>query len=440
MSATEIVAGARGVEGVRSLLTGAQSRRAVADEVSSMLAPGCSLESLRLHRTKFKPGRKLSAWYTVSVRCQDGGGSREHEIAVTWTPAEPAFDERELEQAIDGGSGAFRTLRRWQPALQMQVLASPFDPRFPALAWLSQPSSVTASRPPSHPASVVTLRYRPGQRHLLRHGESDSAVFVKLSKAQDAGRVARVAAALNGWLADSGASLRVLTPIEVLPDAEAALFRRAPGRPLTHTPAGLRRLGAAVRLLHGAPTELLGEGAPSFDREVTGAIRAAQHLQVLLPTVARSLQATLGRVREGAESFGDPPATAIHGDLKLAHVWQQGPLLTLIDVDRMRCDDPDLDLGKCLADIRWCCRVRGGNIPALQRAFVDGYVGSEATRLDRARLYEVIFVLKAAARRVSITDSGWADDVAALADEARLLMADMAGGARSTPTAIGAPS
>jgi hypothetical protein len=354
---------------------------------------------------------------------------------VTWESGDPP-DPRLGQQPEGDQEGQFRVLHRWEPVRQMQVFVSPFDPRFPGLAALAQPGAVAACKP-SDTRLVTTLRYRPGQRHLLRHGDGAAAVFVKLSRAQDPCHVANVAASLNRWFSAHEPAVRVLEPLDVLPESEAALFRQAPGHPARWDVPSLRRIGAAVRLLHGAPSDAVGGDMPSLAREVAGAMRAAQHLQVLHPSAAESLQATLEQAQELTSSLPAPAKTPVHGDLKLDHVWQNGELLTLIDLDRTRCDDPALDVGKLLADIRWSSNT-GYGVHALQQAFLSGYRGDPST-LIRAQIYEAIYVLKIAARRVSVTDSHWDERVSALVADARLVI-DTVTRQATTPSPIGAAS
>lgn len=435
MSIDEILAGTMGVEGVRSLLCGAEAQRALAEEVSEMLTPGTVLESLRLHRSKFKPGRKLSAWYTAETRRKRSIGARPREIAVTWELGDP-LDPRLAQQSAGDHAGPFRALHHWEPARRMQVLVSPFDPRFPGLARLAQPGAVAAWNP-SHAGSPTTLRYRPGQRHLLRHGDGAAAVFVKLSRAQDPSRVATAAASLNRWFSEHEPALRVLQPLDILPGAEAVLFRHAPGHTAARNGPSLQRIGAAVRLLHGAPSDAVAGETRSLAGEVRRAMRAAEHLQVLHPSAAESLQATLEQAQELTSSLPAPAKTPVHGDLKLDHVWQNAELLTLIDLDRTRCDDPSLDVGKLLADIRWSSNT-GRGVHALQQAFLSGYRGDPST-LIRAQIYEAIYVLKIAARRVSVTDSHWDERVSALVADARLVI-DTVTRQATNPSPIGAAS
>src|SRR5204862_1670659 len=120
-----------------------------------------------------------------------------------------------------------RRVRRWG----MRVRVFPFDSDFPSLTRFADPSSISTLLPavvrPS--ASVVAVRYRPGERHVLRYTSSAShadpgarTVFAKLHREAEAasGRTAAVA----DWLAGEGCHVAALRPLRVLPWEQAAVY------------------------------------------------------------------------------------------------------------------------------------------------------------------------------------------------------------------------
>jgi hypothetical protein len=70
--------------------------------------------------------------------------------------------------------------------------------------------------------------------------------------------------------------------------------------------------------------------------------------------------------------------------------------------------DPAADLGKFLADLRWCATADEPVVGALHEALLEGYGAVPSARLARARAYEGLLHLRMAARRVPIHDPDWA--------------------------------
>ena len=75
MKQEEVLSGTAGVEGVQRLLNEQSSRRLLKREVQKMLREGYHTGPLRLTRAKFKPGRKLSAYFTFPVLDANGQAS-----------------------------------------------------------------------------------------------------------------------------------------------------------------------------------------------------------------------------------------------------------------------------------------------------------------------------------------------------------------------------
>ncbi|MDX6533262.1 MAG: hypothetical protein QOF68_1006 [Gaiellales bacterium] len=433
MNVDSVIDGSRGIEGIRWLLLGRESRRAVAAGIAGMLAPGWEVGSLELQRSKVKPGRKVSAWYEVELRELASDCRRSYAVAATWTLHEPDIDHDRVgelqEDAVRHGvAPSFRTLWCWVPAWRLQILVSPLDPRFPGLVRLSAPSALAELG--DRPRQVTTVRYRPGQRHVLRHGEGDAALFVKLSTAHDVDRLVELARGLGGWLEADGGLLRIVSPLRTFPEEEAVVYPGMPGRPVPADTRSLLLVGAALRRLHEAPVGLAAAQGGGLREEAAAVVRAAEHIDALSPLTATFFHSVLAEAVDcGGDLPGEPPAL-VHGDFKLDHVWQHDGGLTLIDMDRCRQADPALDIGKLLADIlwRWSVGATAADRRDLERAFLTGYSGGiHSNRLARARVYQALFVLKAAARRVPVTDPGFVTRTAALVRVA----GEVAAGARS---------
>jgi aminoglycoside phosphotransferase (APT) family kinase protein len=93
-----------------------------------------------------------------------------------------------------------------------------------------------------------------------------------------------------------------------------------------------------------------------------------------------------------------------------------------MDLDSARLADPALDVGKLHADLRWQ-PIAGFSAASAQAEFLRGYAAEPATELlARARVWEAVWLVKIAARRVPIIDSLWQQRVEDLVERAGLLL------------------
>ena len=86
MNQEDILSGKAGVAGAQHLLNGQSSRRLLKKEVQKMLQEEYRVGQFQLTRAKFKPGRKLSAYFTFPALDKDGRTSQVIHLAVTWQP------------------------------------------------------------------------------------------------------------------------------------------------------------------------------------------------------------------------------------------------------------------------------------------------------------------------------------------------------------------
>jgi aminoglycoside phosphotransferase (APT) family kinase protein len=354
------------------------------------------------------------------------GSRRRWEVAVTWVPA--GDGRRDGGDAVAAGQARnrpershatpFRTLERRVPRWGMRVRVFPLDGDFPGLARLADPSSISALLPGVFrpPTSVIAIRYRPGERHVLRYtspashtGHGARTAFAKLHREAEAasGRTAAVA----DWLAGEGCHVAALRPLRRLPSEQAVVYPGVEGRPLPPEPAELRRAGVALRVLHTAPAELAGGAAPhDLEGELAAVQRACEHIGVLLPDAGPAISAVLGHARAAYLRLPGEQPTLVHGDAKLDHFWSTPRGLTLLDLDRCCPGDPAFDIGKLLADLRWRFAIAGRpGVAEAQRGLLEGYGWGASPRLDRARVYEGVLLLKIAGRRVPLFHTRWAD-------------------------------
>jgi hypothetical protein len=421
---------------VRSALRSPSTRRVLHDTVEGLLRPGSAALRFALQRVKCKPGRKLTVTYDFSVA---GGPGRP--LTVTWFAPELVEDALgEVDRGLEDEArrrqvaGPFERLSAWLPELGLRIQVSPFDPEFPQLVRLVDPDHIgalleaTLGRCPARP-EIGWIRYRPGQRHVLRYGGpgGQGTVFAKLHRGDRRPPVS--AEVMTGVLA-AGAPPVTAAPMVAAVEADGVeLWAHRPGTPLSQlisqgraVDVALGRTGAALRRLHEAPPRRFG-ALPQRDLagEVRVTRRAAAYVGRLSPATGARIDEVLDRA--DADRATTVPAV-VHGDLKADHVLVDGDQLSLVDFDSCALAEPALDVGKFLADLRYWFAASGRpGLEGAQTAFLLGYWG-DATVPDRARSYEAVFLARAAARRVPLGDDDWEARTSALADDAGGLLGE----------------
>src|SRR5207253_8203182 len=164
-------------------------------------------------RARFKPGRKLTAYYDALLHIQGTEGYCARAIAVAWgfdgnadrsrVGDDPA--EIQAEALRHGVAAPFRQLTAHLPEWSLHIQVSPLDARFLQLVRLSDPRHVRDMVAGAYAAAevapvqrrpcgyaVTPIRYRPGQRHVLRYDPLDrkgGTVFAKLYTGEEGARV-----------------------------------------------------------------------------------------------------------------------------------------------------------------------------------------------------------------------------------------------------------
>jgi len=352
---------------------------------------------LQLLRTKFKPSRKLTGYYRL-----DHDAESRH-LAVSWT--------------ADGETG---------------LLVSPSDPAMPQLARLSTRDHLAdtierlTGRPvrPADLGEPRTVRYRPGQRHVLAvdlpswDGSAECGVYVKTDR-DDSGATAARVAAFIGSVLESDPAVTVAEPLGHLDADSAAFWWRAPGRPLTwwvHASTygafrAVHQAGRALRMLHDAtepgrrpPVPVVRTSGPRD--EATATARAGEHVAALLPGAGATYTALLAEATERLDRDHGEPLVLCHGDLKCDNLLVHESGLRILDLDRARMAEPALDLGKLLADLRWWRPAAAERRPLVE-AFHAGYGPCDPSRWARAELWAVTYQLRHVARRCAVHEPDW---------------------------------
>jgi len=376
----EALAGLHGVHALRRLALdplGHGVRALLVDQVSDWNG-----DDLRLIRTKYKPSRKLTATYVLP----DG-----RHVAVVWS------------------------------GRPVQLTVSPHDDAMPQLAGRHDPAHRTDLL--GFAGRVETIRYRPGQRHVLSVTSPDhDGVHVKMDRDDSGARAVPVAEALGTLLADQCPEASVAEPVGYFSADRTAVWRTAQGAPLSTRLDGrdgerrVRLVGRAVRVLHDArPDDLPSTDAGARDAqvEIAATIRAGEHISALLPTVGSDFLALVNEIAAELDQIPTEAPTFTHGDLKSDNVLASAEGVRLLDLDRCGPADPALDLAKFVADIRWWSGSDDGRASTLTEAFRSGYGESDEARWDRAVPLTRLFQLKLAARRCAVHDPSWESDVRA---------------------------
>jgi thiamine kinase-like enzyme len=331
-------------------------------------------------------------------------------------------------------------LSREIPGRDLKLQIWPFDLEFPHLVRLGNPAyaavrlAALGLADERRQMPVVTpIRYRPGERHVLRY-ELDSPempsgprqrLYAKLySNAQEAARAFRVANRAVDWLAANPQGLQGIRPAALSQEDSVILYPHAPGIPLSHQldrsrrwlAAQLHIIGRALAILHNGPETLQEElKQNSFPHEAKVVKRASEHIQVLLPETHRKILDLVDRAQERYSRLPQENPTFTHADFKSDHLLVTAEGLTLIDFDTCTLTDPALDLGKFLADLEWWFTLNGiSGVEEAQAELLKGYMaGAEPDqaleeRLARARLFHALILAKIVVRRVPLYKKEWA--------------------------------
>ena len=453
MNQEEILSGNAGVAGIQRLINGQSSRALLKGEVQRMLREGYRTGPFHLTRAKFKPGRKLSAYFTVPVLDAKNQAIHLLHLAVTWqnslddTPPNESWTQLKEEANQSGLMPVQCELWRDVPGKGIRLQVWPFDPKFPQLVRLGSPSHVArifSSLGIADQTPIITpIRYRPKERHVLRYeiGSVDTVrrenlpVYAKLyTSGQDAARAFGVASRVVDWLEFNNMGLQGNRPQAISQEEAVIFYPHAPGIPLSRQLHRSRRwlaeqlhiIGRGLLTLHNGPEALQADLKQNdFAREAKVVRRASEHMQILLPGTYQKILEIVDRAEDRYFSLPQEKPTFTHADFKSDHLLTTPQGLTLIDFDTCTLTDPALDLGKFLADLEWWFTLRGlSGMEEAQAELLRSYsAGKESDqtiqeRLERAKLFHVLILVKIVARRVPIYKKEWESKTEQLIEQA----------------------
>src|SRR5687767_10972102 len=135
MNREDVLSGKAGMAGIQRLLNGQSSRRLLRREVQGMLREGYHAGPFYLTRAKFKPARKLQAYFTFPTFDTAGKVCDSVHLAVTWQntlDGTTSADGSEQLQEEANQSGLMPVQRElWRDLLDQGIKLQiwPLDPK-----------------------------------------------------------------------------------------------------------------------------------------------------------------------------------------------------------------------------------------------------------------------------------------------------------------------
>jgi len=441
VEAAALLSGEAGPDGPRAALQPGALRSQVRAALTQLLDEHTSLGPCRLTRTKYKPGRRLTASFDVAIT-----GHRQRPANATWRPTgawpadPPGVADTEEEARRRGLAAPFNSLSARFPEWDMRVDVWPLDAAFPGLVRLSDPTYAATVAALAVPPTVHTLRYRPGERHVLRYDlptGDDGGVVVKLYRDDRGAEVFRVATAVAHHLEGRG-RWRAAAPAAYLSDDQAVLVPVAPGVALStalrqqrpNVASHLRDAGALLRAVHDAPARLTASvGERHVADELAATERATTAARQLIAGADAAVTAVIDGTRRLLDRLPDEAPAFTHGDFKADNLIAARAGLTVVDFDRCTAADPALDIAKFLADLRWWIADSPAAVDAAREEFLAGYAVTDMrARLARTRALEPLLIVKHAGRRIPVHEPKWAARFSASLADAQALLEGLTGG------------
>lgn len=453
MNQEEILSGKAGLTGIQWALNGQPSRRLLRSEAQKMLQPAYHAGSFHLTRAKFKPERKLLAYFTFPVRGVASETNHLVHLAVAWQKTmdrnNGTEDWSELQEEANRSGLMPVQCDLWRdiPEKGIRLQVWPFDPEFPQLVRLSNSSHVArmfASLGLNHDMQelpvITPIRYRPGERHVLRYDlhskdQRGRRLYAKIySDSQHAGKAFGIANRVVDWLADNNLGLQGIRPEAIDHEEGVIFYPHAAGIPLSHQfhrsrrwlGAQLQIIGRALATMHNGPETLqtdLRQNTLANESKVVK--RASEHIQVLLPDTYNKILEIVDEIQEHYSRLPQESPTFTHSDFKSDHLLSTPLGLTLIDFDTCTLTDPALDIGKFLADLEWWFTLkRLSGVEEAHAELLKGYLGEGEPdqnvyeRLARAKLFQALILVKIVVRRVPLYRKQWAEQTQRMIDQA----------------------
>ena len=382
---------------------------------------GMQVQSCKVDRVKYRPGRNCSVSYVLALRDERRGCDVEQRVAARFcSGGDAARRHRKALGRATLASAAGPALTHL-PALDMLAHWWPNDAKLDAPAWLHDDArlrshgldavvaaltggcgswvahrmSLVQYVPEGRVCARVELQLRPAPgapvtTHTLyakadtaRNGAATQALLRALhnSPAQAAGRLRTPQPVL--WHAATGLHWQLAVSGQALLDVDPRVG-----------PATSVRVGAQLAALHATPAPLARALPTASWCEAPR--RAAELLGRVEPGWALRLTRLVGRLEAGApgrmDALAREPAVTLHGDLHPRNILLDGPALAFIDLDD-GCHGPAvIELGAWVGD-------------ALYRALLAGAVSSQAAPSQAAPPWRAFIAAYAQASGRAVDES-----------------------------------
>ena len=422
---------------------------------------GLELLDARIIDVQYSPGSNAQVLWKVNVQDPESGRTCRQLVSAKVlrkdepAPAEPAELIERYAQMRDGKHMTrempIRTPWLSVPRADLLVHAFPLDPALPSLIDVADPMAMKESlhrlwrprRVRVRRVRVETLSYTPESRAALKYEvlseDKDTGLpalrhFVgKLHARRSAARL--FAGHWAVWRRTSG-RVSIAPPVGYLGVQRLSLQEFVSGVRLSDL-AGpgnfmgqIRAAARSIAAVHSLRLPLLTERG--LDREMAVVNRWVSVLSGLRPAHAARLQRIGSRLqRELAQRMR--LTGTVHGDFHLANMLADDYGITLIDWDQVAHGDPMIDVGRALASLRvTSLRVHGTlrGFAEAEEGFLRAYLDQTNDDERRARLFEAVSLLIAAAAPFRLQREGWEDGAEQMLDEVERTLQLSANGPR----------
>jgi ATP-binding cassette subfamily B protein len=307
---------------------------AMHDALARSLDAGARLDGVRVGRVVYKPRETVAVHYRAQVdgeRC-DAVATSVAGVALAERAHRPRY--RALARRAEGRSPGEPL--SYDDAVGALITWLPFDPRLPVLVL---DGDELGRRLGIAGGAVRLIGYKPRSRAVLRLGEH-------VLKAYGSDR--RYEAALAGLItASREGSLPTADFAATAPELRLTAQREVGGTRPASAVEVAERAGALVATLQRSGLRSLPAAPP--ERQLAAAVRKANVIRVVLPSLAPRLDALVARLSERRPIAGR--GVPAHGDFHVDQLLRTADGVAVIDFDQMCVAAPALDLATYAADV-----------------------------------------------------------------------------------------
>lgn len=425
---------------------------------------GMQLLDARVDDVQYTPGSAAHVLLKLRVRLAESGRTGRQLVCIKalradQPPPPPPRDllrQYEERRARRGGTRETPLATGWIyiPEAHVIVHAFPLDLRLMTLTRVMDPIAMRdaltqAWRPRESRVRRVraqVMSYTPEARAALRFevlAEHRLTATPELRRLVGKLHVTREPARLFAghwavWRGTGGHA--VAPPVGYVSQLQLSLQEFVPGRRLsdlagTGSFIGMARKAAyAIAQVHDLVLPVLA--TRGVDKEMAVVDRWTGILSSVRPAHAARLEVLSGRLRRELAERMRITGT-IHADFHMANILCDGPQVTIIDWDQAAHSDPLIDVGRVLASLRVSAlRVHGrvNGFADVEAAFLDAYLRRTNEDERRARLFEAVSLLIAAAGPFRLQREGWEEGAEQMLDEVDRVLALSGAGPRVAGT------